>query len=346
MPETWIEEGGSIVEGIGDEVLLFGSGFVALLVILLTWLYLSHFNSAVRSTQHSEILHPSQSNETNSERSPSTISPASEVQNENVVDGHIPSRQEDDLRPTTEPPHDEESDRAEENLTSVEEVQPEEQQEDDCTPEALRERRLEFYSRNNVRIADAESDSVADTRHHPTAATSADTAERRAAEDVLGSSRETRGQIMVRLKYLNDTERCVTGRQDESLGEFRRRHFAEELASQRVVRLIFNGAQLRNDTATLSSCGIQHGCVVHVHVSTMPATSSPAAQSPAEVDLNLGALMWALFATVLGMLWFAFLQIKELFNWTSITILVILSGFFCIGLYGQYHPSRQVPSSR
>ena len=44
-------------------------------------------------------------------------------------------------------------------------------------------------------------------------------------------------------------------------------HFGTELSEHRVVRLIFNGKLLKQDTETLAHCGLFDNCVVHCHVS-------------------------------------------------------------------------------
>lgn len=56
---------------------------------------------------------------------------------------------------------------------------------------------------------------------------------------------------------------------------FFRRNFTVELASQKIVRLVFNGHVLQPDSKTLQACGLFDNCVVHclVHNSKQPTTT-------------------------------------------------------------------------
>uniref|UniRef100_A0A1I7XS70 Ubiquitin-like domain-containing protein n=1 Tax=Heterorhabditis bacteriophora TaxID=37862 RepID=A0A1I7XS70_HETBA len=47
-------------------------------------------------------------------------------------------------------------------------------------------------------------------------------------------------------------------------------HFASEVSAGRIVRLIYQGQLLRDDSRSLASYGLQDGCVVHCHVSNTP----------------------------------------------------------------------------
>uniref|UniRef100_A0A131Y8N4 Putative transmembrane and ubiquitin-like domain-containing protein 2 n=1 Tax=Ixodes ricinus TaxID=34613 RepID=A0A131Y8N4_IXORI len=198
--------------------------------------------------------------------------------------------------------------------------------------DALRQRRLEFYERREH--SESPGSSLADEAERVPEPLPGDAEVEPDEEEV-----QEEDGVAIRLKYLNDTERCVRGRLDETVGAFKRRHFAPELADQRLVRLIFNGGQLREDGATLSSCGLCEGCVVHVHISTTPVPpgDSPSA-SGNEGDLNLSGLMWPLFAAILGILWVLHFQYQELFNTSTTVVLVGISGLFCVGLYGQHYP--------
>jgi hypothetical protein len=57
-----------------------------------------------------------------------------------------------------------------------------------------------------------------------------------------------------------------------------RRQFASELGENKVVRLIFNGRVLDNESRTLKESGIFDQCVVHCLVVT-PQAAPPAGRS-------------------------------------------------------------------
>lgn len=69
--------------------------------------------------------------------------------------------------------------------------------------------------------------------------------------------------ISIKLKFINDDQKMVTGSLKELLGDFKRRHFQTELDAQKLVRLVFNGRVLQPDTQTLEKCGLFNNCVVH-----------------------------------------------------------------------------------
>ncbi len=65
--------------------------------------------------------------------------------------------------------------------------------------------------------------------------------------------------VRIKLRYLNDSQREVRSALSESLGRFRRRHFAEDLAENKTVKLIFNGHVLSDDRRSLSHLvSVQH----------------------------------------------------------------------------------------
>ena len=79
-------------------------------------------------------------------------------------------------------------------------------------------------------------------------------------EDEAGDSSSS---ITIRLKFLNESQREVRARPSDSLGRFKRRHFADALNDNKVVRLIFNGQMLRGDRESLHHYGLFDNCVVH-----------------------------------------------------------------------------------
>uniref|UniRef100_A0A336LTT3 CSON004480 protein n=1 Tax=Culicoides sonorensis TaxID=179676 RepID=A0A336LTT3_CULSO len=73
---------------------------------------------------------------------------------------------------------------------------------------------------------------------------------------------ENERELTIKLKYLNDDLKLVTAKANEAIGEFKKRYFTVELASQKLVRLVFNGHVLQPDK-TLEECGLFDNCVVH-----------------------------------------------------------------------------------
>ncbi|KAG7213529.1 hypothetical protein KM043_002791 [Ampulex compressa] len=98
-------------------------------------------------------------------------------------------------------------------------------------------------------------------------------------EDSLATSSELLdnvNEISIKLKFINDDQKVVTGSLKEMLGDFKRRHFEIELAAQKLVRLVFNGRVLQPDSQTLERCGLSNNCVVHCLVhQPRPTPTSP-----------------------------------------------------------------------
>uniref|UniRef100_A0A023GH81 Putative conserved plasma membrane protein n=1 Tax=Amblyomma triste TaxID=251400 RepID=A0A023GH81_AMBTT len=326
------EAGTTLIEGIGDEVLLFASVSLSLVVAALVAFYVPT-GLRPRSSSQTQQRDRQASNATSSERNRAAGDTAVEGSSHaSHAHTQLPRNEAGDADET--PP--------DSTLLDANENTQQQQAEGNGTgtavegmdPDIVRRRRLEFMERNSC----VESLSIATAGVEPSPEALHQTAD--SANEEAEDEEEQEEGFSVRLKYLNETERLVRGRPDETVGSFKRRHFAAELASQRLVRLIFNGGQLRDDSARLSACGLSEGCVVHVHVSTAPVIPSDAASSNSsgEGDLNLGALMWPLFAATLGILWVLHFQYRELFNTPSTVVLVGISGLFCVGLYGQHYP--------
>jgi hypothetical protein len=68
-------------------------------------------------------------------------------------------------------------------------------------------------------------------------------------------------RVTIRLKFLNETQKDVEASLVESLGQFKRRNFTEEIGDNKNVRLIFNGQVLREEGNSLRSCGLFDKCV-------------------------------------------------------------------------------------
>lgn len=58
-----------------------------------------------------------------------------------------------------------------------------------------------------------------------------------------------------------------------------RKHFPDSLENGKVVRLIFQGQLLRDDSRTLASYGICDQCAVHCHVGNRPYQQQQAYRS-------------------------------------------------------------------
>ncbi|GAB1608668.1 transmembrane and ubiquitin-like domain-containing protein 1 [Argonauta hians] len=78
-----------------------------------------------------------------------------------------------------------------------------------------------------------------------------------------GQREKKEKQVKIKLMYLNNTQRVVDAYLSDTIGVFRQSHFRKELTDNKVVRFIFNGKALGNDTSTLSSYNIKGNSIVH-----------------------------------------------------------------------------------
>ncbi|GIY26833.1 ubiquitin-like domain-containing protein [Caerostris extrusa] len=138
------------------------------------------------------------------------------------------------------------------------------------------------------------------------------------------AEQSTPSGVRIRLKYLDDTERNVKSNLSATVGEFKRNHFPEELASNKIVRLIFCGHLLR-DNSTLESYRIVENSVIHVQILQAQANQnrSPVTQN---AELDLSNLLWPLLSIILGMCWIFYFKYPEFFSLISIGILLVFTG--------------------
>ncbi|XP_043244307.1 vasodilator-stimulated phosphoprotein-like [Amphibalanus amphitrite] len=239
----------------------------------------------------------------------------------------------------------------------------------------LRQRRLAFMARQaaspDTRSEEAARTAAADTERiaPDTERTTANTAERttadtdrtaadtadRTATDTTDRAAETEAPsensqtIVVKLKFLNDTQRLVEGRRAEPLADFKRRHFPTETAANRIVRLIFNGRVLP-DQETLSQCGLYHNCVVHCHVSAHPrpaagggAAGGAAAGGGAPAELDIGVLLYPVLTSVVTLVWGLRLRYPELFSGTAVLLLAVLTLLLACFAAATFLPLDRLP---
>ena len=51
------------------------------------------------------------------------------------------------------------------------------------------------------------------------------------------------------------------------------------MSQSKVIRLIFRGKLMRDDSLTLEAYGVQDGAVVHCHISSTPYAQAPGSQN-------------------------------------------------------------------
>ncbi|CAK5060834.1 unnamed protein product [Meloidogyne enterolobii] len=82
--------------------------------------------------------------------------------------------------------------------------------------------------------------------------------------------------ICIRIKFLDDSLKIVQTNKNVTIGNFKRLHFSEELKEGKIIRLIYQGRLLRDDSSTLEYYGLTDQCVLHCHVGTRPYSTNNA----------------------------------------------------------------------
>ncbi|KAJ3596500.1 hypothetical protein NHX12_002907 [Muraenolepis orangiensis] len=151
-----------------------------------------------------------------------------------------------------------------------------------------------------------------------------------------GGASEGQRNMVVRLKFLNDTERMAQVQPLDTVGYIKRTYFAGQ---ERQVRLIYRGQLLQNDGQTLASLNLAHNSVLHCHVSQHTAGVPPAGAPPTrqvQVALDVGGLMVPLFLLMLSVLWYCQIQYRHFFTAPATASLVGVTIFFSLVAFGVY----------
>ncbi|XP_043923524.1 transmembrane and ubiquitin-like domain-containing protein 1 [Protopterus annectens] len=186
----------------------------------------------------------------------------------------------------------------------------------------------EKSSSNNDNLATETSSTESDLRHRVTLLSHVEPnisslhQEPEVSQPPLSNSEERR--MVLRLKFLNDTEKMARIKPNDTVGYLKRTYFPGQ---EHQVRLIYQGQLLREDSQTMSSLHLKDNSVIHCHVSQHATPQMPAGTQSAEqvhAALNIGSLMVPLFVLMLAVLWYCQFQYRQLFTATAT---VSLAGF-------------------
>ncbi|KAE8290439.1 Transmembrane and ubiquitin-like domain-containing protein 1 [Larimichthys crocea] len=142
--------------------------------------------------------------------------------------------------------------------------------------------------------------------------------------------------MVVRLKFLNDTERTAQVQPQDTIGYIKRTYFAGQ---EQQVRLIYQGQLLQDDTQTLASLNLVHNCVLHCHISQHAGRGAATGPRPADqvqVALNVGSLMVPLLVLMLSVLWYCQIQYRQFFTAPATASLVGVTIFLSLVAFGVY----------
>ncbi|XP_029047428.1 transmembrane and ubiquitin-like domain-containing protein 1 [Osmia bicornis bicornis] len=346
----------SLIEGVGDEVTNFFIIVVALLIGWLAWCSTSIADQPLIRTvlilQHrtrTRIAELRANQAASSFSRPPNLEMSEEESVEPVADDSTDISQncpEPSVRDTSgrvSP----ETQRAPE-ATATEEVLIEAMDSFNNDNASLLQRQTKINTSKKTSISESCTESVEAVQPEP--------------ENLSGSDAN---EISIKLKFINDDQKVVTGSLKELLGDFKRRHFQIELEAQKLVRLVFNGRVLQPDSQTLEKCGLYNNCVVHclVHqprpnpvpsqTSTLDNSSSiyfnPQSFSDIPVgtpissvhnEWDLSRLFLSILTLMLGLAWYSRYHYAQLFTTTTTLALYALTAIFAISLVGNFFPDQ------
>ena len=141
-----------------------------------------------------------------------------------------------------------------------------------------------------------------------------------------------------------------------------RLNFADELASNKMVRFIYQGRELQ-DTETLRTCNIRDQTIIHCQISVRrhepsshrhDGTSTSPHLNPNGFDasvfidaapINLSSHFVVLLSAVLGAVWYLRIKYRLLFSPISTIVLVLMTMIFLIFTCGSLLSRRRTISN-
>lgn len=154
---------------------------------------------------------------------------------------------------------------------------------------------------------------------------------------VRNRGRDERNSLVLRLKFLNDTERTATVSPQDTVGHIKRTYF---VGQESRVRLIYQGQLLQDDGATVSSLNLSHRSVLHCHIAAPrgPGQQGTAQGGPEQVAaaVNVGGLMVPLLVLMLLVLWYCQVQYRQFFTAPATATLAGLTVLLSLVAFGVY----------
>lgn len=165
------------------------------------------------------------------------------------------------------------------------------------------------------------------------------------AEINVSSESETNSsqsdKVRIRLKYLNDTQRNVEASLEDTIEQFRRAHFAEELEADKLVRFIFNGQDLRNDANTLQAYNIVDNSVIHCLITQVNRQNTTSGVQNEDEGFDVGMLMLPCFGIILCFMWYLRFEYRQFFSGTSTVCLIGMSLLYIAALLAMMENRRR-----
>ncbi|XP_078397328.1 transmembrane and ubiquitin-like domain-containing protein 1 isoform X2 [Cetorhinus maximus] len=352
----------AVIEGVGDEVtILFGLVFMVL-VLVLAWASTRTVDRGDQELRPAEDTSAPTSEQQNSSctsstnRSPDQGETITNTRQVECKAEQMEQSEEEEEQSEEEEEQDEEKEEQSEEVErepqsdevegkQSEEVEKQEREKGNEVEEeflarhelSTTEKGAEGLVTDNVPELDTSPLDTSELRQRVTSASGREELETLSTDDQRPDSDCAEDSSMVlRLKFLNDTERIARVRPEDTIGHIKRTHFPHQ---EHQIRLIYQGQLLGDDTRTLSSLHIVNNCVVHCHISQNATPQSPAGSHAAEnteTTLNIGSLMLPIFFLMLSVLWYYQLNYRQFFTTPATVSLVGITILFSFVAFGAY----------
>ncbi|KAL2718718.1 transmembrane and ubiquitin-like domain-containing protein 1 [Vespula squamosa] len=340
----------SLIEGVGDEVTDF---FIALSIILVAWFAWCSTNIADQPIIRTVLILQ--------HRTRTSITELRASQNTNTLNQsrNLEISDEDSIETNTIESNNSEANCPEASVADATAPALQRVPEATTSEEVLIETMDSFNNEETIALEKSSEENSTDESNKPESmhpSTTGCTTE--------NLSTANANEISIKLKFMNDDQKVVTGSLKEMIGDFKRRHFQVELDSQKLVRLVFKGQVLQPDSQTLEQCGLYNHCVVHCLVhQPQPATTSsqPHTLDESSIYLNpqtfqdlpagtgissvhnewdLSRLLVSILTLILGLAWYSRYHYAQLFTATTTLALYALTAIFTVSLFSNFFPDQ------
>ncbi|XP_054003590.1 transmembrane and ubiquitin-like domain-containing protein 1 [Hylaeus anthracinus] len=347
----------TLIEGVGDEVTNF---FIVVLVLLVGWLAWCSTSIVDQPLIRTVFIF-----------TPRTLTRITELRsNQNASIANRPSNLEISEEESVEPIAEDNSDTLqscpESSIADTNrEISPETHTVSEATAtEEVLIKTMDSFNNDSTPLLQRQT-KIEDTKEtNIPASTCTDSVEQQPENLSINDA----NKISIKLKFINDDQKVVTGSLKELLGDFKRRHFQIEFEAQKLVRLVFKGRVLQPDSHTLERCGLYNNCVVHCLIhqprpnpvpsqtstldnsstfylipqsfSNIPATLAdiPVAREISSVhnEWDLSRLLVSILTLLIGLAWYTLYHCAQLFTATTTLALYALTAIFTVSLFSHF----------
>ena len=112
------------------------------------------------------------------------------------------------------------------------------------------------------------------------------------------------------------------------------------MAENKLVRFIFNGRDLRNDTETLQSNNVQDNSVLHCLVTSMEReTVRPNVR--VQTGFDMGNVMLPMFGVLLVVIWYLRFEYRQFFTATATISLIGVTSLYIAAILATWESMRR-----